>query len=60
MGFGFWRKNISSTVKNTEENPDIKKEKAVPDFSQRHVQKHDDGSQEEKWGYSRKEGMKKR
>jgi len=33
----FGRENISSTVKHAEENPDIKEEKAVPDFSQRHV-----------------------
>jgi hypothetical protein len=48
MGFG--RENISSTVKEAEENPDIKKEKTVPDFPEGDIQKHDDGRQEKVGG----------
>jgi hypothetical protein len=58
MGFGW--KNISSTVKHAEKNPDIKEEKAVPDFSQRHVQEHDNCNQEKEMSYTRVKGMQKR
>jgi hypothetical protein len=35
--------NPSAAVKDTEKDPDIKKEKAVANFPQGNVQKHDGG-----------------
>ncbi len=57
---GLLEKSISPAIKHAEKNPDVKKEKAVADFPQGHIQEHDNGSKKKEGGYSCGESIQKR